>query len=74
MKRFMAACSSETPEDYIYNACRLAVAHASIKRPSDADDSNEITRLYSASYVLRLLARRLIAEELGVSNSIYSGD
>jgi hypothetical protein len=74
MKHFMAACGSEAPEDYIYNACRLAVAHASIKRPSDADDSAEITRLYSASYVLRFLARRLIAEELGVSDSIYSGD
>ena len=39
---------------------------------SDADDSDEITRLYSASYVLRLLARRLIAEELGVSDSPHS--
>jgi hypothetical protein len=74
MKDFSAACASEAPEDYIYDACRVAVAHASIKHPSDADDSDEITRLYSASYVLRLLARRLIAEELGVSDSPYSGD
>ena len=74
IKRFFAACGSETPHDYIYNACRLAVAHASIKRPSDADDSDEIARLYSASYVLRLLARHLITEELGVSDSVYSGD
>jgi hypothetical protein len=74
MKHFMAASGGEAPEDYIYNACRLAVAHASIKRPSDADDSDEITRLYSASYVLRLLARHLISKELGVSDNIHSGN
>jgi hypothetical protein len=74
MRGFSAACGSKAPEDYIYDACRVAVAHASPKHPSDADDSDEITRLYSASYVLRLLARRLIAEELGVSDSPFSGD
>jgi hypothetical protein len=72
IQRFMAECGSKPPEDYIYDACRVAVAHASIKHPSDADDSEEITRLYSASYVLRLLARHLISKELGVSDSIYS--
>jgi hypothetical protein len=70
----VAECGSEAPHDYIYNACRLAVAHASIKRPSDADDSDEIARLYSACYVLRLLARHLITEDLGVSDCVYSGD
>jgi len=74
MSHFMTACYGEKPEDYIYNACRLAVAHASIKRPSDADDADEINRLYSASYVLRRLARRLITEELRLSDSISSGD
>lgn len=68
---FMKACGGETPESYIYNACRLAVAHASIKTPSDADDSQEIRRLYSACYVLRQLARRLIKNELGVPDLIY---
>ena len=48
-KRFDKLEAMATPHDYIYNACRLAVAHASIKRPSDADDSDEIARLYSAS-------------------------
>jgi Methylamine utilization protein MauJ len=74
MKEFKVACGSEAPEEYIYTACRLAVAHASIKRPSDADDIEEIRRLHSASYVLRLLARLMISEELGVSDQIYSGD
>src|SRR5262249_7665230 len=68
MKAFMAACGREAPEDYIYNACRNAVAHASSKHPSDADDFFEIRRLYSASHVLRLLARHFIATELGVSD------
>jgi hypothetical protein len=74
IQRFMAECGSEPPEEYIYGACRIAVAHASSKYPSDADDSDEIARLYLASYVLRLLARYLISEELGVSDRIYSDD
>lgn len=74
IKHFIAASHGRAPEDYIYEACRVAVAHASTKHPSDADEADEITRLYSASYVLRLLARRLITEELGVSDSFYSGD
>lgn len=74
MKHFLATCGSEAPEEYIWESCRIAVAHASTDHPSDADDSDEITRLYSASCVLRLLARHLIAHELGVSDSIYSGD
>lgn len=73
-KHFMTACGSEAPGKYIWDACRLAVAHASVKHPSDADDSDEITRLYSASYVLRLLARHLIRSDLGVSDSFYSSD
>lgn len=74
MKRFLSACGSEAPEEYIYTACRVAVAHASTKRPSDVDDVEEISRLDSASYVLRLLARLLISQELGVSAQTYSGD
>ena len=74
LKQFLAVCGSKAPEEYIYTACRLAVAHASIKRPSDADDVEEIRRLHSASYVLRQLARLMISQELGVSDQIYSGD
>ena len=77
LKQFLAVCGSEAPEEYIYTACRHAVAHASIKRmkrPSDVDDVEEIRRLHSASYVLRQLARLMISQELGVSDQIYSGD
>jgi len=74
LMQFFADCGSEAPQDYIYTACRVAVAHASVKRPSDADDVAEIERLHSASYVLRLLARLMISQELGVSEHTYSGD
>ncbi len=74
LSRFMNACGDETPENYIYTACRLAVAHASVKRPSDPDEADEITRLHAASNVLRRLARLMISQELAVSNHFYSGD
>lgn len=43
------------------------------KHPSDADDAEEVIRLYTASYVLRLLARHLMTDELGLSDSVYVG-
>jgi hypothetical protein len=45
IKAFEAACGKETPEEYIYKACRLAVAHANNPSSSDPDDLNELTRL-----------------------------
>jgi hypothetical protein len=60
------------PEDYIWEACRLAVAHASLKSPSDADDAAEIRRLSVAAFVLRLLARRFIMERYKISESPVS--
>jgi hypothetical protein len=74
LSRFITACGDEAPEEYIWTACRLAVAHASIKSPSDADAAEEITRLHAASYVLQQLARLMISQELGVSEYLYSGD
>lgn len=73
-KHFIAECQGQPPAEYINKACRVAVAHASEKYPSDVDDANEATRLYSAAHVLRLLARRFITKELGVSQSVYSGE
>jgi hypothetical protein len=65
---------TETPEDYLWRAGRLAVAHASVKRPSDADDAQEIRRLYVAAGIMRRLARHFIIAELSVSESPYSGN
>jgi hypothetical protein len=73
-EQFRTDCGTDLPADYLYKACRIAVAHVSDKYPSDTDDAVEGTRLYTAAHVLRALARRLIAGELGVSEEIYAGD
>jgi len=72
MSAFLEDCGAASPEDYIWEACRLAVAHASLKSPSDADDAAEIRRLSVASYVLRLLARRFIRERYKISERPFS--
>jgi hypothetical protein len=73
-RHFITACGRETPADYLYKACRVAVAHVSDKHPSDVDETGETTRLYSAARVLRRLARRFISKELGASENVNSGD
>lgn len=65
---FLAACGDESPELYIYAACRVAVAHASPNRASDPDESGELRRLHIAARVMRQLARRFIKKELGISD------
>jgi hypothetical protein len=71
---FLAACGEEKPETYIYKACRVAVAHASLDRPSDPDEFAELRRLHNAADVMRYLARRFISCELGVSESPFGKD
>jgi hypothetical protein len=71
IQEFLAACGNEPPERYIYRACRVAVAHASDKYPSDPDDASELRRLDNAADVMRRLARRFISVELGVSDSPF---
>jgi hypothetical protein len=56
------AAAGNAPEDYIWEACRTAVAHASVKKPSNSDDMAELSRLSSAAFVLRHLARRMIMQ------------
>jgi hypothetical protein len=73
-QHFLSAVGDRQPEEYINDACRVAVAHASEKHPSDVEDAAEATRLYSAAHVLRLLARLFIAKELGVSEDTYTAD
>lgn len=73
MESFLKSCNGKPVEKYIHKSCRVAVAHASIDSPSDVDDWTEISRLRAASYVLSLLARHMIVQELGISENIYSG-
>ncbi len=68
---FLDACGTESPELYIYKACRVAVAHASHKNPSDPDEFAELRRLHTAADVMRRLARRFISVDLGFSASSF---
>lgn len=72
--RFLKSCGSVPPQKYIYDACRLAVAHSSPRSPSDPDESEELGRLHEAAIVMRLLARRFIETEFGVSDCRFSGE
>jgi len=49
----------------------VAVAHVSPNRPSDPDEFAELRRLHDAADVMRRLARRFIAVDLGVSDSSF---
>lgn len=73
-KRFNKLRGETPPDDYIYQSCRIAVAHASNKSKSDPDDANEVQRLHIAAGIMRLLARKFIETEFGVSDVMYSGD
>lgn len=68
---FLAACGTESPEMYVYAACRVAVAHVSPNRPSDPDEFTELRRLHNAADVMRRLARRFISVDLGFSDSPF---
>ena len=64
---------NEEPQNYLSNACRVAVAHSSVTNPSDPDELPELRRLHVAAHILRALARRFIRDELGVSECPYDG-
>lgn len=65
--RLQKARGTQTVQEYIHTACRVAVSHASKKTRSDPDDAEEIKRLHTAADVLRWMARRMIVVRFGVS-------
>jgi len=67
----LAACRDEAVEEYLWKACRVAVAHVREKHPSDPDSADELGRLHNAAGIMRRLARHFIREELGVSDSPF---
>lgn len=71
-KAFLAACGSEGIAQYLWNACRVAVAHVREKHPSDPDIAQELQRLHNAAAIMRRLARYFIRTELGVSDLPFS--
>jgi hypothetical protein len=70
---FEEACGNQEPHLYVARACRVAVAHASARHPSDPDNFHELGRLHVAARVIRALARRFISSELGVSDCFFDG-
>jgi hypothetical protein len=70
---FEEACGDQEPHLYVARACRIAMAHASAKHPSDPDDFHELRRLHVAARVIRALARRFISSELAVSDCFFDG-
>jgi hypothetical protein len=73
LRHFSTICGNEKPHEYIYESCRIAVAHSGKDSKSDPDDANELQRLHIAAEVLRLLARHFISTELNISDVMYSG-
>lgn len=72
-KAFLTACGSEDVDQYLWKACRVAVAHVREKNPSDPDIAQELHRLHNAAAIMRRLARHFIKTELGVSDLPFSG-
>lgn len=72
--RFNELRGETPPEDYIFQSCRIAVAHASNKSKSDPDEAHEVQRLHAAARIMQLLARKFIKAEFDVSDVMYSGD
>lgn len=72
MAALLEACGSEKIEEYLWTACRVAVAHVREKHPSDPDSAKELHRLHNAAGIMRPLARHFISEELRVSDSPFS--
>ena len=72
-ERFATICGDEQPHEYIYDACRIAVAHAGKDSKSDPDDTDELIRLHTAADVMRILARHFIAKTFKIPEVIHSG-
>lgn len=71
LDKFLQASREEGVDKYLWNACRVAVAHTREKHPSDPDDAQELQRLDIAATIMRRLARHFIKTELNVSDSPY---
>lgn len=70
---FESARGTQQAHDYLYGACRSAVAHANKPFSSDPDEVRELRRLHVAASILRPLARLFIEKELGLSDCPYDG-
>ncbi|MDD7972105.1 methylamine utilization protein MauJ [Roseinatronobacter alkalisoli] len=74
LKRFNEDRQEKAVEKYVYENCRVAVAHASKKFTSDADMSSETRRLSVAAEIVRALARHYIRTTFSFSDSYLSDE
>lgn len=72
LEAVLTASGGEAIEQYLWKACRVAVAHVRADDPSDPDIIEEQHRLHDAATIMRNLARHFILKELGVSDSPFS--
>lgn len=72
LKRFDEDRQEKAVENYVYDNCRVAAAHASKNFASDADMSFETRRLSVAADIMRALARHYIRTAFGFSESYLS--
>jgi hypothetical protein len=61
------------PHEYIYESCRIAVAHAGKDSKSDPDDASELRRLHAAADIMQVLARHCIEVEFKISDCMFDG-
>jgi hypothetical protein len=59
------------PHEYIWDACRCAVAHAGKGSESDPDDATELRRLHTAADIMQVLARHCIEVEFKISDCMF---
>ena len=72
---FLKAAQREnsSPAKYLYENCRLAVAHATTSRVINPDDFQQVRDLSVCTPILRQLARRYIRDNLGVVENRWAG-
>lgn len=61
------------PSKYLYNNCRLAVAHATKAPVINPDDAQQVRDLSACTPILRSLARIYIRDDLGIQEDQWGG-
>jgi hypothetical protein len=73
LDEFDALRGKTEPHEYIWDACRCAVAHAGEGSESDPDDATELRRLHTAADIMQVLARHCIETEFNISDCMFDG-
>ncbi|MBT3332518.1 MAG: hypothetical protein HOK21_23630 [Rhodospirillaceae bacterium] len=75
LEKFVSAAGENglSPARYLYENCRLAVAHAAKAPVVDPDDAQSVRDLSASTQVLRTLARKYICVDLDVLEDHWQG-